>query len=69
MDLSRTAQSQMATLETLTDLRTDAGFEDAFKRATALCEKNNIEHLKDGMVLCWSQPVGQSVNVQTDHFG
>ena len=43
LDLSRAAQYKMATLETLTDLRTDAGFEDVFKKAMTLCEENYIE--------------------------
>ncbi len=43
LDLSRAAEYKMATLDTLKDLRTDAGFEDVFKRATTLCEENHIE--------------------------
>uniref|UniRef100_A0A8D0AYQ8 Zinc finger MYM-type protein 1 n=1 Tax=Sander lucioperca TaxID=283035 RepID=A0A8D0AYQ8_SANLU len=43
LDLSKAVQYKTAVLQTLTELRTDSGGEDVFRRAMALCEANDIQ--------------------------
>lgn len=43
LDLGRVAQYKMATVQTLTDLRTDAGAEDVILKAMTICEENQIQ--------------------------
>ena len=43
LDSGKTVQCKTAVLHTLTELHTDSGAEDVFKRAMALCEANSIE--------------------------
>ena len=43
LDLSKAVQYKTAVLKTLTELRTDSGGEDVFRRAMALCEANDIQ--------------------------
>ncbi|CAG5927040.1 unnamed protein product [Menidia menidia] len=48
-DLGRAAQHKMATVQTLTDLRTNAGAEDVFMKARTIWEE------KPPPAPCWSQ--------------
>ncbi|KAM3610073.1 uncharacterized protein V6R79_024870 [Siganus canaliculatus] len=43
LDLGRAAQYKMATVQTLTDLRTDAGAEDVYTKAMTVREENHIQ--------------------------
>uniref|UniRef100_A0A3Q2TPK1 THAP-type domain-containing protein n=1 Tax=Fundulus heteroclitus TaxID=8078 RepID=A0A3Q2TPK1_FUNHE len=43
LDLGRAAQYKMAIVQTLIDLRTDAGAEDVFMKARTICEENHIQ--------------------------
>lgn len=66
LDLGRAAQYKMAIVQSLTDVRTDAGAEDLLKRAMTSWEENHIQHpiglrqtQKVWMFLWWSKSVAQ----------